>query len=155
MQSNSIRAKFVFLAAILPVFIHWGCRSSAEPGTAKGTLSGQSISEYADVLLGSHHEIVYNSDKSYALILKRVKTRPNDIFPMIHFHIVELASMKSILEDRVPRGHVEWKEAHIVQVASEPGIPGPGGDASLKIKYLFDVLKALSLLEIKDNISPQ
>jgi hypothetical protein len=98
------------------------------------------LEELAEAQLGSPYDMAMNTTEKYALVSKKLKTRPNDAYPALRFFIYDMKAEESIYQNTEPGGKAEWESDHIVKITSYIGIPNPDESDKGPKTYRFNVI---------------
>ncbi len=99
--------------------------------------SNLTVDVKAKELFREGYQIIDNSDNTYALVVKEVKTRPNQIYPTVHFFVFHHATSEHFYLQSLAQGSVKWYNVHELLCESIPGRVS-GGEG--KKRYLYNVL---------------
>ena len=136
---NKYIAFFFALSSI--VVLADSCKSSkdttSQPTTETDPLDKLDLEEIAQAKFGSSFDLQYNSSKSFVLVSKKLKTRPNDAYPTVRFFIYETRTKEIIYENTEAGGTVEWESDDVILVTSKNVIPNPNGSSGPKT-YRYD-----------------
>lgn len=125
--------KYLFLLFSAVLFFLIGC--SASPKTFKEQeilLKKISLEKY-----GTNFDILYNSDKSYSIVIKKEKASVQHPNPLLVFFLYNLASDKIVFEDTVAGGKIAWLNREQVEVSTVPGTVSLE-HANNKFGYLYN-----------------
>ncbi|MCX6169619.1 MAG: hypothetical protein NTX65_09770 [Ignavibacteriales bacterium] len=70
---------------------------------------------------GSESQIIYNSDKSYSLVVKQEKSTVKNPNPVLQFFVYGLRKDKIVFEESVPAGRIKWITRNQIEVVVTPG----------------------------------
>ena len=123
-----------------------GCNSTQKVGEAQDPQTTNpmpdnralSMEQLAEVKFGQPYSIAYNESKSHGLVIKKMRTRPNDAYPTLRFFVYDLDASQVVYENTEPGGTVTWKSDSAIEVSSAIGIPNSEKDRPKT--YYYDIV---------------
>jgi len=106
----------------------------------------QSIEKLAKKEFGEKYELKTNDKKTHTIVLKNYK-KLTDLFPSVHFFVIEHKTGVVIFKDQLNAGSVYWHSDYEL-VAISRNIKKENKDAPNRLIYYYDVnTKQKSLIE--------
>ena len=87
---------------------------------------------------GIAFSIIYNSDKSYSIVVKQEKSTAKNPNPILQFFVYEMGKDKIIFEDSVPAGRIKWKSNNQIEVTVTPEMVSTEDNVNL-YGYIYNV----------------
>ncbi len=87
--------------------------------------------------------MLYNTDSSYAIAIKKISTRAGDPFPTLVITVLQLSNQLPIFKDRIPGGKIKWISNDVFEVHSQIIRPKDLSQKHPKYLYRYHVTKRL------------
>jgi len=71
---------------------------------------------------GATFHLIYNTEKSYSVVVKQEKATVQNPSPVLQFFIFDLEKEKIVFEDNLAGGKINWKSNDLVEIIVTPGI---------------------------------
>lgn len=142
-----------FIAFILITVLINACCTSTH--TTKNNPDTPGYKSIAESKLGSSYKIIFSPDSSYIAAYTAGKGSGNDLSSPLKFFIYDTNEEKTLFEENLPNGKVEWINKHQLKVSTEPGIvSGKEEKNSQMFGYIYDVKQKRKINPLIDiNIS--
>lgn len=111
-----------------------GCAASQKPfAEQEAILKKLSLERF-----GISFQLLYNTDQSFALSIKREKAANQNPNPVLQFFVFDVAKSIIVFEDNVAGGKVRWKNSDEIEVLLTPGTVSTEDNNKL-YGYLYNV----------------
>lgn len=126
-----------FLLLMIPLF--GACTKKIKPPSdGKSSMSEKERTILvAQQLFKQDYEIDYNPSQTLALISKKIKSRPNEVFPTLSFLVYDPQKEEIIYKETVARATIKWINDEEIEVAVVPG--RDGGPEQIKPGFIYHV----------------
>jgi hypothetical protein len=127
-----------FTAFILITILINACCTSTKTSQMNNNSPG--YKNIAGSKLGKDYRVIFSPDSSYIAACNSGKMSGNNISSPLKFFIYDLKNEKTLFEENLPNGKVEWINKHQLKVSTEPGIVSGKEDKNNKMfGYIYDV----------------
>jgi hypothetical protein len=105
-------------AYFIPLFFLINCSASHKTFTEQEViLKKLSIEKY-----GTTFHLMYNTEKSYSVVVKQEKTTAQNPNPVLQFFVFDMGKEIIVFEDNVVGGRTSWKNNDQIEVVFTPGM---------------------------------
>ncbi|MHB8931267.1 MAG: hypothetical protein ACYC5R_11795 [Melioribacteraceae bacterium] len=87
---------------------------------------------------GTSSRLIYNSDKSYSIVVKQEKSTAKNLNPLLQFFVFEMGRDKIIFEESIPAGKIKWRNNRQFEVTITPEMISTE-DSNKLYGYIYDV----------------
>ncbi len=138
----SVMSYRIFYGLIPILLIFFGqCKSQMPVSENQQERAIPTAEEVAMQELGNEYEMLWNSNKSAALITKAVETGAQRPFPTLRVLVFHAATGKVLHEDTVPKAKVRWINEEEAEITSVPGVIRNRNASTVANGYIFNWVK--------------
>ncbi|MHB8906719.1 MAG: hypothetical protein ACYC4T_01260 [Melioribacteraceae bacterium] len=87
---------------------------------------------------GTSSRLIYNSDKSYSIVVKQEKSTAKNPNPLLQFFVYDIGKDKIIFEESIPAGKIKWRNNRQFEVTITPEMISTE-DSNKLYGYIYDV----------------
>ena len=87
---------------------------------------------------GTSFRLIYNSDKSYSIVVKQEKSTAKNPNPLLRFFAYDMEKNKIIFEESIPAGKIKWRNNRQFEVTITPEMISTE-DSNKLYGYIYDV----------------
>lgn len=122
-----------FITFILFLFII-NCSGSQKTFTEQKSI----LEKYAEQRYGTSFNVIYNSERSFTIVVKLEAITSRTPNPVLQFFIYDMLIEKIIFEDNVPGGKIAWNNNYQIEISYTPGMISKE-DGNKVYGYIYDV----------------
>ncbi len=112
------------------------CKNSRK-ATSNHTEPSMTVEAAAMDYFKDGYTIFSNESNTFALVIKEVRIRPNQLNPTLDLFVFDIEKGKHIYQTTVPKGSAKWISNEEILMSSIPGVYHPNEKGR---RYIFNVI---------------